>query len=292
MNDSTNARQRAALDAWTAVEPPAGFAGRVLAVRDAHRRMRWIAAAGAVTAAAAVVAVVWVPAPREAQAVAPVVTAPQPPVVDAGTGDDVDLEVTAGESFTIHEPSERTLVRFDPPRGSNMGDRCSVELSPERDMCQACDRVRMHEPTTLLKIGRDTVFIEAGIWQYRMSCSVPPDKTQRPGGEAEAEGVITALHDDGHSPTPLMPHQMPHSIVIEKPEVGAPWSKSRMSAFGFMPLGWQSREHGDWLCMSEAGRCSFHGDWEGPGTHHVLTFDAPDGRRHYFLLRAPGTRTR
>jgi hypothetical protein len=294
MTDSPNVREREALAAWTPLEPPAGFAGRVLAVRDAHRRMRWVAVAGAVTAVAAVVAIVWVPQPSKAPGITPIVALPAwAPAFHSSAGDDVDLEVTVGDSFTIHEPSKGTRVRFVPNGDKSLCGRPSIEVRG-----WAFRPAHLDSKVTLPETSSDTVFMPPGSWEYSVSCPIP----EGPGVEKSVPvgtGHITVLQDDGRSSVPLMPHRVPQAIVIETPAAGAPWSKDKITAFGMMTLGWRLREDGhpapasgdvrsgSMPCRNESMRCGFHVEWRGPSTHHVLTFDAPDGSVHYYVLRPP-----
>jgi hypothetical protein len=100
-----------------------------------------------------------------------------------------DFRVTAGETFTIHDPRPPTAVQF------LFGDRCPAGgvIEMDRNAQYRTAKVSAGKATANLAVG-------PGGWAYRLRCTAGGDE-----GAAVASGRIVVLRDDGRRRLPKNP---------------------------------------------------------------------------------------
>lgn len=191
MIDELSSRERDVLAGWTIVEPPAGFAERVVATH-ARRQIvrRVVVASAAVTlAAAAAVMIVIMSRPPAPNPTAPQVYIPPPPPPPPPAPQPVTVvtpgivSIPMGENATIHDPAEKARFQI-------VSDgRCSEPLVVEVD---SDARFR----TVIRGTVRDTEMLELerGSYVYRVFCGE--------GGPLTASGRITIKQDAAKRPLP------------------------------------------------------------------------------------------
>src|SRR5262245_35961397 len=125
MTDRWTDRERELLARWTPLEPPAGFADRVLGVRAPRKAWVYagVAAAGALAVAAALLVSLRDERPRGRRGSA------APAVAPARTGS--DLVVPIGESLTVHDADGTVAIRFDDQGLCRPGMRISIGSDPD-----------------------------------------------------------------------------------------------------------------------------------------------------------------
>ncbi|MEZ4366071.1 MAG: hypothetical protein R2939_07260 [Kofleriaceae bacterium] len=100
-----------------------------------------------------------------------------------------DLQVRAGESFTVHDPKASTAIQFDLSIACPGGG--VVELARGGDWGSA----RQSGGATTANL-----MVPGGTWSYRVRCSEGSGE-----GKAVATGRITVRRDDGRRPLPAKP---------------------------------------------------------------------------------------
>ena len=222
MSDELEPHERRLLDGWTALDPPADFADRVLARQPQPRR--WlpysIAAAGCVAAAAMLIVVLrptTEPAVEPLLAIAPPDAAPAvAPIADAGVVVDgavfakpepYDVDIEVGQTATIHDPTGKPRINF-------YSAECRSGIQAEIDL----------DPTFRKRRASQGVFgvvIELGVgrWHYRARCM----SGGMPAATPIASGTLTVTRDSGR-PSPTGPikadggtYQRAMPVVFEKP---------------------------------------------------------------------------
>jgi hypothetical protein len=165
---------RRLLDGWTAIEPPADFADRVVAARAAARRRPWLAAglAAAVAAAAAVVV-----ATRPGEPARPVMSVNPEPAVAVLTPP-AEVVVRLFETVIVHDLDGSAVIHF-------------VDPSP---LCHRGMRIEvMHNGVVEApRITDARIELVAGDWSYRAYCLENELKEWNP---PVANGEVIVLRD-------------------------------------------------------------------------------------------------
>lgn len=100
-----------------------------------------------------------------------------------------DLRVSAGESFTIHDPRGKTAVQIAFASACTDGGTLEVD----RDM-------RFRSPRTSAGPGAANVMLSAGAWAYRVRCHERGED-----GPTVASGRVIVRRDSGRRPLPKRP---------------------------------------------------------------------------------------
>lgn len=209
MSDELTSSERRAIEAWLPMPPPAGFADRVLAAREAaplpsrpRRRVAAAAIGAAVAAAAVAVVVVMRPGPARApQAVEPLALGGAPVTTDAGPAPiadapparrplaptTADLRVPAGDGGTIHDPRGRVSLELE--YAGQCPNGAVVEVSPGAKLA----------PLPPVR-GRDSVILEldTGRWAYTVECETTPPSP------VLAQGEFLVVRDAADRPLPAV----------------------------------------------------------------------------------------
>lgn len=198
MTELTEAERRR-IEKWTAMVPRPEFADRVAAhvVQRAIMRRAVIPAACVVAVAVAAIMLVW-PArdfeldprpephvsvrgtisPADAAVVDPVIG----PVITTGPAS-YDLQVVAGESFTVHDPRGETAIEIGD------GGKCNGGV--------IVDAKGVDFPNAA--VGADEhaarIYVHAGTWIYRLRCKSDVSPI--------ASGRFVIVRDNGRRPLPV-----------------------------------------------------------------------------------------
>ncbi len=213
-----------ALDAWTPLEPPTGFADRVLAARaEAPAKRPWWLAAP-ISAVAVVALVVLVAQSRSGELSSDAVRgAPSEGVAAAGSANagsavgvamnqpigsdagvmngqlvavddpETDVAVIAGTSVTIHDPAVTTTLHVD------FSGRCSsgahvVVLGPQSV-----------EVTRVAGHTRATLALDEGRWSYEVRCDADPHVPPITGTiTVRGDGTSRELPKTGDDNSPVL----------------------------------------------------------------------------------------
>ena len=203
MTDELTDKERRMLDTWTAIEPPADFADRVIGANPGRRWLPYAVAAVSVAAAATVLVIVLPsetvtePAPiaialpdagfigqtpDSGAAVEPRITDAAIPLVDAMTitpGGPYDVDLGVGTTATIHDPLGETRVNFHSTRC-----KAGMQIELARDSRFSPRTANQGVPGVVMSVG-------TGAWHYRASCMA--------GGMPEAPfatGQLAVARDD------------------------------------------------------------------------------------------------
>jgi len=174
MSDRWTDRERELLARWTPLEPPTGFADRVLGVRATSRAWVYAGVAVAGVLAAAAAWLVWL---RDEPSRPNVVVAPAVAPVRTGS----DLVVAIGESLTVHDADGAVAIRFDDHGLCRPGMRISVDSGPD-----------LRSP----RVVADAITLTAGTWWYLVDCATVTKLDVAPMGK------ITVVRDAATRPLP------------------------------------------------------------------------------------------
>lgn len=231
--DELTETERRALEAWTPHAPAPDFADRVFAARGLRASHKLIAGLALAVVAAAAIVIVVLRMSTSSEPQAPIAgsegphdrihvqehtpqrtgeppaergVAPAPaPVPAPAPSAPVDVLVTAGDSFTLHDPRGQTMVQFDfhirCPNGVIEVDRDDRYTAPTRTTIIKANRDGpFTAPTRTTGAGRATVPITTGSWIYRLRCV-----TATGDGPPIATGRIVSRTDAPDRALPALP---------------------------------------------------------------------------------------